>query len=101
MPHACCSLPRHRHLSGGLVETLPAGIFDSLTSVTFMRLERFYVLQELPANVFAQMTSLPKLSLIDFGVSTIHPDAFNGLGSLTELYVARRGLVVARHCQAS
>ena len=72
-------------LSGGLVETLPAGIFDPLTSVTWLRLKDFYQLQELPANTFAQMSSLGKLTLDDVGVGSIHPDAFSGLGGVTEL----------------
>ena len=77
-------------LSGGLVETLPAGIFDPLTSVTWLRLKDFYQLQELPANTFAQMSSLGKLTLEDVSVGSIHPDAFSGLGGLTELYALLR-----------
>ena len=74
-------------LSGGLVEHLPAGVFDTLTQVTMLKLFNMYRLQELPADVFSNMESLDELEFRDCAIWSFHPHAFRGLTSVTELYV--------------
>ena len=77
-------------LSGGLVEHLPARVFDTLTQVTLLRLSNMYRLQELPADVFSNMESLNELVFRDCAIWSFHPHAFRGQTSVTRLYVEAR-----------
>lgn len=77
-----------RILSGGLVQTLPPDLFTGLTNVRTLTLREFFVLDTLPADVFASMTTLSSLSLWNFGVKSIHVNAFRGLSGLQSLCVA-------------
>ena len=71
--------------------TLPAGVFDGLSSLTLLWLQTNR-LTALPAGVFDRLSSLSRLSLDDNQLTTLPPGVFDGLSSMTELALSNNQL---------
>eukprot|EP00903_Cladosiphon_okamuranus_P018666 g17180.t1 len=72
------------YLSENDLTTLPAGIFEGLTSLEFFYL-RSNPLTTLPAGIFEGLTSLKILALSDDALTTLPAGIFEGLTSLDSL----------------
>ena len=72
--------------------TLPAGVFDDLTSLQWLYLQENR-LTTLPAGVFDRLTSLYHLNLSDNRLTTLPAGVFNGLAGLQFLDLRDNHLV--------
>jgi len=78
-------------LSSNQLSTLPAGVFDGLTSLQWLYLFSNQ-LSTLPAGVFNGLTSLQRLDLNNNQLSTLPAGVFTGLTSLQRLFLGANQL---------